>query len=72
MYDFPWLLVAAWIDPSCRGEVVDAVARRFFAACEARRNRAVTILDSLAELVRITPDMPSEITGLADDIIAAS
>ena len=42
------LTVAAWLDPACRVEVCDTVGRRFLAAVQASRTRAVTIRDSLA------------------------
>ena len=64
------LIVAAWTDPSCREEVAVAVSGRFLDAVEASRKRTVTILESLAELVRITPDMPDEVIDLAKDVIA--
>jgi hypothetical protein len=65
------LIVAAWTDPSCREEVAATVSGRFLEAVEANRKRTVTILESMAELVRITPDMPDEVIGMAKDVIAA-
>lgn len=44
---------------------------RFLEAVEANRKRTVTILGSMAELVRITPDMPDDVISVAKDVIAA-
>jgi hypothetical protein len=46
--------------------VRDTVGQRFLAAVEASRLRPVTILPSLAAVVRIVPGMPREVTDLAD------
>ena len=51
------LVTAAWVDPSCRDEVAAVVGDRFVAALRASRDRVVTILGSLAILVRITPQI---------------
>jgi hypothetical protein len=66
------LVVAAWTDPSVRERVQDAVGRRFLDAVQASKGRAVTIVDSLAHLSRITPGMPDAVVGLADDVLARS
>jgi tetratricopeptide (TPR) repeat protein len=65
------LTVAAWTDPECRAQVRDVVGRRFVDAVRESRDRAVTIVDSLAQLARITPGMPDEVIGLANDVLAA-
>jgi tetratricopeptide (TPR) repeat protein len=65
------LTVSAWLDPSCRDEVRGTVGERFLAAMECARHRPVTILDSLAELVRIVPGMIPEVTALAEDVLRA-
>ncbi|GIH16987.1 tetratricopeptide repeat protein [Rugosimonospora africana] len=63
------LTVSAWLDPAVRDEVRDSVGRRFVTAMEASRNRVVTILSSLATLVRIVPGMIPEVTSLAQDVL---
>ncbi|GGM76504.1 hypothetical protein GCM10007977_092420 [Dactylosporangium sucinum] len=63
------LAVAAWLDPACREDVVAAVGYRFLAAVQASRQRAVTIRDSLAEVVLMTPDMVPDVVGLARDVL---
>jgi hypothetical protein len=64
------LTVAAWLDPACRVEVCDTVGRRFLAAVQASRVRAVTIRDSLVALVRVVPDMVPDVIALADEVTA--
>jgi tetratricopeptide (TPR) repeat protein len=64
------LTVAAWVDPTCRDEVRDIVGNRFYAAVRASQHREVTILPSLAQLVRIVPVMPTEVKDLAAEVIA--
>jgi tetratricopeptide (TPR) repeat protein len=64
------LTVAAWADPSCRVEVREVVGRRFLDAVTDNRERVVTIVDSLAHLARMTPDMPDELLNLAKDFLA--
>lgn len=66
------LTVAAWLDPACRVEVCDTVGRRFLAAVQASRTRAVTIRDSLAALVHAVPDMVPDVLALADEVAAAA
>ncbi|HEX6499125.1 MAG TPA: tetratricopeptide repeat protein [Micromonosporaceae bacterium] len=63
------LTVAAWIDPSCRDEVRETVGHRFCDAAAAASGRVVTILYSLAELVRIVPGMLPEVVALAKDVL---
>jgi tetratricopeptide (TPR) repeat protein len=65
------LTVAAWLDPACRQEVRDTVGQRFLSAVEASRVRPVTILPSLAAVVRIVPGMPREVTELAEKVLEA-
>ncbi|NUR69781.1 MAG: tetratricopeptide repeat protein [Hamadaea sp.] len=64
------LVVAAWLDPGCRTEVGELVGRRFLAATEASQQRPVTILSSLAHLVRLVPDVNPELGRLADTVLA--
>jgi len=52
------LVVAAWTDPACRADVAEVVGARFAAARQARIKRQVTIAESLANLVLVTPEMP--------------
>ncbi|WP_306211898.1 tetratricopeptide repeat protein [Actinoplanes sp. RD1] len=66
------LVVAAWLDPGCRTEVAAAVGMRFVTAARAAQGRVVTILDSLAELVLITPELEGEVRGLAREVLSAS
>ncbi|GAA2518080.1 tetratricopeptide repeat protein [Winogradskya humida] len=65
------LIVAAWVDPSCRIEVRETVGTRFVRAVEASQERVVTILDSLATLALITPEMIPAVTSLASDVLGA-
>ncbi|HKS98001.1 MAG TPA: tetratricopeptide repeat protein [Rugosimonospora sp.] len=65
------LSVAAWLDPACRDEVREAVGQRFLAAVTAGRERAVTILGSLAALVHLVPDMVPDVTALATEVLTA-
>ncbi|GAA3454396.1 tetratricopeptide repeat protein [Dactylosporangium matsuzakiense] len=64
------LVVAAWLDPACRGEVREAVGRRFVAAMQQSRHRVVTIRESLATLALATPDMIPEVATLARDLLS--
>jgi tetratricopeptide (TPR) repeat protein len=66
------LTVSAWLAPDCRPEVVETVGRRFLNAMDAARHREVTILPSLAALILIVPEMPSEVTALARDVLNRS
>jgi tetratricopeptide (TPR) repeat protein len=64
------LVTAAWVDPGCRPEVAETVGDRFVTALRASQNRAVTILGSLATLVRITPEMPPRLLELAGLVLS--
>lgn len=64
------LVVAAWVDPSCRPVIAETVGSRFVTAVEASQGRAVTILDSLAALALITPEMLPGVRSLAEDVLA--
>jgi tetratricopeptide (TPR) repeat protein len=64
------LVAAAWVDPSCRAEVAATVGERFAAALRASHNRVVTILGSLASLVRITPEMSPNLLELAGTVLS--
>lgn len=64
------LVTAAWVDPSCRDEVAAVVGDRFVAALRASRDRVVTILGSLAMLVRITPQIAPRPLKLATTILS--
>lgn len=66
------LAVAAWTDPTCREEVAETVGRRFVDAASAARQRVVTILYSLAELVRIVPGIHPEAIALAGAVLSTS
>jgi hypothetical protein len=63
------LTVSAWLDPAVRDEVRELVGRRFVTAMEANRHRVVTILSSLAALVRIVPGMIPEVSALAGEVL---
>ncbi len=63
------LVVAAWTDPACRADVVEIVGARFAAAGQARIKRQVTIADSLAHLVLVTPEMPRNAVSVATALI---
>lgn len=63
------LVVAAWTDPACRREVAEIVSARFAAAARAKRQREVTIAESLAHLVIITPEMPRAAIDQANALI---
>ena len=63
------LVVAAWTDPACRADVVEIVGARFAAAGQARIKRQVTIADSLAHLVLVTPEMPRNAVSAATALI---
>jgi tetratricopeptide (TPR) repeat protein len=65
------LTVAAWVEPACRVEVRDTVARRLQAAAQAARHRAVSVLGSLAELALVVPDRTPELTALARHVLPA-
>ncbi|WP_067497269.1 lipopolysaccharide assembly protein LapB [Actinoplanes sp. TFC3] len=65
------LVVAAWVEPGCREEVRETVATRFLDAVQSSQHRVVTILDSLALLVLITPDMVPAVTSLANEVLSA-
>lgn len=64
------LVTAAWVDPSCRDEVAELVGDRFMTALRASRGRVVTILGSLAHLVRMTPQMAPRPWELAGTILS--
>ncbi|MEV6931096.1 tetratricopeptide repeat protein [Dactylosporangium sp. NPDC051485] len=64
------LVVAAWLDPAGRAEVRGVVGGRFLEAVQQSRHRVVTIRESLAELVLITPDMVPEVSSLAREVLA--
>ena len=63
------LVVAAWTDPACRADVVEIVGARFAAAGQARTSRPVTIAESLAHLVLVTPEMPRSAVSAAAALI---
>jgi hypothetical protein len=64
------LVVAGWVDPSCRAGVAHAVADRFRRAADAAQRRPVTILPSLAHLALMAPDLPDDARTLARDVLA--
>lgn len=64
------LATAAWVDPASRAEVADVVGERFAAALRASQQRVVTILPSLAGLVRMTPQMPPKLLRLAAAVLS--
>ncbi|GAA1532841.1 hypothetical protein GCM10009678_14010 [Actinomadura kijaniata] len=66
------LVAVAWTHPEARADVAGLVAWRFLAALRASRTRAVTILDSLAFLVRATPEIDDDVRGVADEIVDRS
>jgi hypothetical protein len=59
------LSVAAWVDPSCRGDVAALVRERLSALPEATRHRPVTIAASLARIALNTPDVGPQARELA-------
>jgi hypothetical protein len=59
------LLVMAWVDPSTRGDIATLAEARFRAAVQASKTRPVTILNSLAHLTFLIPDMPADVRHLA-------
>jgi tetratricopeptide (TPR) repeat protein len=63
------LVVAAWTDPACRADVVEIIGARFAAAALARMKRQVTIAESFAHLVLITPGMPPNVVSAATALI---
>jgi tetratricopeptide (TPR) repeat protein len=65
------MVVAAWLDPSARADVADAVTARFDALREADRRRDVTIMESVADLVLITPGMPAAVRDTARAVLDA-
>lgn len=64
------MVATAWVDPSTRADVAELVTWRFIAAVEAARSRAVTVLESLAFLVRAAPGVHPDVRSLADDVLA--
>lgn len=64
------LVVAAWVDPAVRPDVVDLVAARLVDAADAAQHRPMLLAGSLATLAKVTPGMPAEFTRLADTVIA--
>ncbi|MQY09094.1 tetratricopeptide repeat protein [Actinomadura macrotermitis] len=63
------LVAAAWTDPQARADVAELVGWRFLAAVRAAQSRAVTVLESLALLVRATPGMNADLLGLAAEVL---
>ena len=63
------LVVAAWADPACRADVAEVVGARFAAAVQATASRQVTIAESLARLVLVTPGMPQSAVRAAGALI---
>jgi tetratricopeptide (TPR) repeat protein len=63
------MVTAAWVDPSVRSDVVEIAVIRFADALRAQRRRVVTIADSLARLILITPGMPAEAMRTASMVI---
>ncbi|MFC9689767.1 tetratricopeptide repeat protein [Kribbella sp. NPDC056951] len=63
------LIATAWADPATREDVAELVGWRFMAAVEAARERPLTILESLAQLVLATPAMNSSAASLARDVL---
>jgi len=65
------LIAAAWADPRCRSDVADLVGTRFLMLREAARTRPLTIGVSVAQLVCITPEMPTTTLRHAAELTAA-
>ncbi|WP_067471711.1 tetratricopeptide repeat protein [Actinomadura hibisca] len=63
------LVAVAWTHPEARADVAALVSWRFLAALRAGRDRAVPVLDSLALLVRVTPDVHPDMRGLAAEVL---
>ncbi|MEV4537579.1 hypothetical protein AB0J82_27750 [Asanoa sp. NPDC049518] len=65
------LVAAAWVHPACRADVAKLVETRFLTMREAAETRPLTIGASVAQLVYITPEMPSETLERAREVTAA-
>lgn len=63
------LAATAWVHPEARRDVAELVAWRFLLAMEAARSRPVTLLESLAHLVRAVPGMDGEVLRLAEEVL---
>jgi hypothetical protein len=57
-------------DPEIRDDVATITGHRFLDALETRQHREVTIIQSLANLVLITPAMNPAVAGLARKFLA--
>jgi hypothetical protein len=65
------LIAAAWVDPACRSDVAGLVETRYLMMREAAETRPLTIGVSVAQLVYITPEMPSDTLRHAVEMTAA-
>lgn len=64
------LVVAAWVDPGLRGDVVQVVGHRFVDAVRIYQQREVTVVQSMARLALVTPSMDAQVALLARDFLA--
>jgi tetratricopeptide (TPR) repeat protein len=65
------MITAAWVDPPARSDVAALVRERLADIARVAPHRPVTIAWSLARLALMTPDLASDATRLAHEIIAA-
>ena len=66
------LVVAAWVDPAVRADVVELVGFRFLDAVTTGQSRVVTIRESLAHLALATPGAHPDVAALAREVLAAA
>ncbi len=64
------LITAAWVDPFIRDDVALLVARRFLDGLHTYQQREITIIGSMARLVRATPAMDPDVAELARTLLA--
>jgi tetratricopeptide (TPR) repeat protein len=65
------LVTAAWLDPLARTDVATLVSRRFAAVRKAMRHRPVSIANSMASLVLLTPGIDETVRRHARQLLAA-
>jgi hypothetical protein len=64
------LVTAAWLDPLARTDVATLVSRRFSAVRKAMRRRPVSIANSMASLVLLTPGIDETVRRHARQLLA--
>ncbi|HZM77520.1 MAG TPA: hypothetical protein VFC19_17515 [Candidatus Limnocylindrales bacterium] len=65
------LVTAAWVDPACRSDVAAMVEERYLMMRQSAETRPLTIGVSVAQLVYLTPGMPSKTLNQAVALTAA-